>query len=71
MIHSRLKQQTSASHLALEVKLRALMSDDLSLEQYAWLLGQTPGEEEMPGLIRLIKKSMDRGVYVTASLPGV
>jgi heme oxygenase len=43
MIHSKLKQQTSAQHLALESKLHVLMSDDISLNEYAALLKRFHG----------------------------
>jgi heme oxygenase len=35
MIHSNLKSATQNSHAALETRLRVLLSDDLSLPQYA------------------------------------
>jgi len=38
MIHSELKQETSALHLALEARLRVLMSDHISLDEYASVL---------------------------------
>ncbi len=34
MIHATLKQSTRDAHLALESKLRILVSDELSLDQY-------------------------------------
>ena len=37
MIHSRLKQRTTALHIALEAKLGALMSDQISLDECAAL----------------------------------
>jgi heme oxygenase len=37
MIHSQLKQRTMALHIALETKLAALMSDEITLDQCAGL----------------------------------
>jgi heme oxygenase len=54
MTHSRLNQRTTACHVALEARLGALMSDDVSLDDLHLLEGSTLGGKFITGYLKRV-----------------